>query len=142
MILPTLLSSSTTVVKRFNILFINPQNVSQTVIRTTPATSDFQFKASSKVFGRILSQNQPGTVLISLPYEDYYANTGYLMYIGTEIVVNSTLSIILQAEMIVVNMEATFYNFVIYFPNAILGYVFTSGNQSELFSSSFKGDDS
>jgi hypothetical protein len=82
--LPTLLASSPDIVKRINILFINPTNLTQTAIRTYPATSDFKLKRNNtRLFSTLLAENTPGAVLISLPYMDYYANTGILMYLGT-----------------------------------------------------------
>ena len=95
-LLPNLFSMTPEHIKRFNILFINPSNLSATCIRTIPATSDFSI-TQTDTFSDLLNSNSDEQIFVSLPYTDSYTTTDQLlMYLGTKITVNSTFVIILQ----------------------------------------------
>jgi hypothetical protein len=124
-LMPQLLSMTREIIKRLNILFINPSNLAQTTIRTFPATNNFSI-SNTDTFQELLNDNSQGQILISLPYNDPYTSTGeLLMYLGTIIPVNSTLTLVLQIELDIDMMERFFYKRVVYFPNAIVGYIYT-----------------
>jgi len=57
------------------------------------------------------------------------------MYLGSSITHNSSLTIILQLELDAIAMETFFYEQVMFFPNAIIGYIYTdpSDNSSEIY---------
>lgn len=134
--LPYMFSTTPTTIKRINVLFINPQNLNATCIHTIPATSNFSINDTS-TFQSLLRENSQNEIYVSLPYEDPYSSSGQLlMYLGESIPVNSTLTIVLQMELDIYAIEKFFYKRVIYFPNAVVGYVYTdpSNNQSEIYS--------
>lgn len=48
------------------------------------------------------------------------------MYLGTSLTLsNSNLRIILQMELDIYGVEKFFYKRVMYFPNAVVGYIYT-----------------
>ena len=49
------------------------------------------------------------------------------MYLATRIDVNSSMTLILQIELDIYEIEKFFYKRVIYFPNVIVGYILTVG---------------
>lgn len=125
--------------KRLNILFITLDNLTNTVIRTFPATSNFGTN-NSNLFLAMVSKSMSGYVTVGAPYVDPFTSSGeYLTSVFTKITVNASFVIIAQVELILVNLEQ-FFAYVIYFPNTIFIYAITNpaDNQTTVLSISNK----